>query len=416
MKIVPDPRSPREKKHDLAEMLTYLVAAYICGRTSLRRCVAWSKRKIKWLRKGMALKNGIASVATISRLLSKIDEELFIYAFIEWIGEILQTKGLHIAIDGKAIKAAASKVGGGKTPMILSAVDAATGLILAQLPIQNKECEITKIPELLNLLDIQGSIITIDAIGTQTSIMRQINDSGGCFLLSVKANQPGAYEELSQLFEEAAKDCRKSITIPGFQSPYGHLQDKLDRDETFERNRDRDEYRKCVVCSDVSYLSKTEKEWPFIQTIGCIRTTRILEILDENGKDITPSPEEFRRNGTRRQPKPSSGISKSDDIQTVYVVTNKKMTAKEMQKCRRDHWSVENRLHHVLDDTFREDRSPAKGSKNNLALIRKFAYNILRIMRIQHSVKESLPEVMDLFADSLELLHKYIFEGITPIN
>ena len=77
---------------------------------------------------------------------------------------------------------------------------------------------------------------------------------------------------------------------------------------------------------------------------------------------------------------------------------------------------MENRLHHVLDDTFREDRSPAKGSKNNLALIRKFAYNILRIMRIQHSVKESLPEVMDLFADSLELLHKYIFEGITPIN
>ena len=175
-------------------------------------------------------------------------------------------------------------------------------------------------------------------------------------------------------------------------------------------------WNRCVVCSDVSDLSKTEKEWPFIQTIGCIRTTRILEILDENGKDITPSPEEFRRNGTRRQPKPSSGISKSDDIQTVYVVTNKKMTAKEMQKCRRDHWSVENRLHHVLDDTFREDRSPAKGSKNNLALIRKFAYNILRIMRIQHSVKESLPEVMDLFADSLELLHKYIFEGITPIN
>ena len=87
-----------------------------------------------------------------------------------------------------------------------------------------------------------------------------------------------------------------------------------------------------------------------------------------------------------------------------------------MPKCRRDHWSVENRLHHVLDDTFREDRSPAKGSKNNLALIRKFAYNILRIMRIQHSVKESLPEVMDMFADSLELLHKYIFEGITPIN
>lgn len=109
MKIVPDPRSPREKKHDLAEMLTYLVAAYICGRTSLRRCVAWSKRKIKWLRKGMALKNGIASVATISRLLSKIDEELFIYAFIEWIGEILQTKGLHI-VERRILSGTSDKV------------------------------------------------------------------------------------------------------------------------------------------------------------------------------------------------------------------------------------------------------------------------------------------------------------------
>jgi len=163
-------------------------------------------------------------------------------------------------------------------------------------------------------------------------------------------------------------------------------------------------------------VSKTEKQWPFLKSVGCAEQIRILIVKDEDGNDITPSKELFLREGSVRQPAPLKGDGESTDIQVVGIISDKEMSAEEMGWCKRNHWSVENRLHHVLDDTFREDRSPAKGSKNNLALIRKFAYNILRIMRIQHSVKESLPEVMDLFADSLELLHKYIFEGITPIN
>ena len=385
MKSVPDPRCPREKKHDLAEMLTCLVAAYVSGHTTLRRCVEWCKRKIKLLKKGMKLKNGVPSVATMSRMLSRIDEELFICAFAEWIGEILQTKGQHIAIDGKAIKAAGSKVRGGKTPMILSALDAATGIVIAQLPIQDKECEITKIPELLNLFDIRGSIITIDAIGTQTNIMKQIEESGGNFLLSVKENQPGSYTELRQFFEEAEREYERAKTIPGYRSAYGDLSAVLDRITTTEKNRDRYEYRKCIVSWDTSFLSKVEKEWPFIKTIGCLTATRILKVKDENGEDITPESEEFRKRGTRRQPKPTTGSSEKNDIEVVGIIANKKMSAQDAQKCRRDHWSIENRLHHVLDDTFREDRSPAKGSKNNLALIRKFAYNILRIMSMQQS-------------------------------
>jgi len=86
-----------------------------------------------------------------------------------------------------------------------------------------------------------------------------------------------------------------------------------------------------------------------------------------------------------------------------------------MGKCRRDHWNVENRLHHVLDDTFREDRSPAKGSKNNLALIRKFSFNILRLAQIQRNISLAMTEMMNLFCDDKSLSGKYIFREIESL-
>ena len=110
MKSVEDPRSPRKKKHELAVVLTCLVAGYVTGHTSLRRCMGWCRRHEKWLKKmGLPLPEGIASVSTVSRLLSTIDEALFLFSFIEWIGGIVRTKGVHLAVDGKAIRAAAEK-------------------------------------------------------------------------------------------------------------------------------------------------------------------------------------------------------------------------------------------------------------------------------------------------------------------
>ena len=367
--MVPDPRCEWKKKHDMAEVLTCLVAGYVTGHTTLRRCLVWCARHQEWLKKmGLGLRNGIASIATVSRMLSRMDEELFLFAFMEWIGEILDTKGLHLAIDGKAIRAAASKVRGTKAPMLLNALDTATGLVLAQLPIQNKECEITQIPELLKLLDIRGSVITTDAIGTQTSIMEQIRGQGGHFLLMVKKNQPLSYEEIVRQFGE--------------------------------------------LCSHPAIVSRTRKEWPFLKSVGCVRQTRILMIRDADGVDITPDEATFREKGTFRQPKPEAGDHERSDIQTVGLISDVEMTAEEMGRCRREHWTVENRLHHVLDDTFREDRSPAKGSKNNLALIRKFAYNILRLAMLHLSTERPMTEMMDLFSDDGELLERYLFKGI----
>lgn len=413
MKAVDDPRSPRAKKHDLAEVLTCIVAGYVTGHITLRRCLGWCRRHVKWLRKrGLSLKNGIASLSTVSRLLAGIDEELFLFVFIQWIGEIVQTKGVHLAVDGKAVKGAAAKVKGERAPMFLNVVEATTGLVLAHLPISDKESEIASIPELLKYLNIQGSIITTDALGTQTSVMEQVIRQGGHFVMMVKKNQPNSYEEIIRLFETIEKDRKRMATEPAYQSQYPELNQKYDEISCFEKNRDRYEYREYRIINDPACVSRAKKEWPFLKSVGYVEQTRIRLVRDREGNDITPDRETFRREGSSRQPSPRKGDEEKDDIQVVGIVSDMEMSAEDMGKCKRDHWSVENRLHHVLDDTFREDRSPAKKSKNNLALIRKFAYNLLRLAQIQKNLRLPMTEIMDLLCDDKVLLGKYIFHEI----
>lgn len=413
MKAVEDPRSPREKKHELAEVLTYIVAGYVTGHITLRRCLGWCRRHEKFLRKkGLALKNGIASLSTVSRLLSGIDEELFLLVFIEWIGEIVQTKGAHLAVDGKALKAAAAKVKGERAPMLLNVVEAATGLVLGHLPIPDKENEITAIPELLKYLDIRESVITTDALGTQTAVMEQIISQGGHFVMMVKKNQPNSYEEIISLFEAVEKDQRRIAAEAVYQSRYPELNSKYDEITCFEKNRDRYEYRDYRIINNATCVSRTKKEWPFLKSVGYVEQTRIKLVRDGEGNDITPDRETFRREGSIRQPSPRRGDEEKDDIQVVGIVSDMEMKAEDMGRCKREHWSVENRLHHVLDDTFREDRSPAKRSKNNLALIRKFAYNILRLAQIQNNLSLPMTEMMDLLCDDKVLLGKYVFDPI----
>ena len=215
---IPDYRCDREKKHDLAEMLVCVTLGVLCGRTTIRRSLKWCRNHLEELRKHMKLNYGIASPSTITRMLSGIDEELALYAFMEWIGEIVDSKNTHLAIDGKALRGAAEKTKSGTAPMLLNVVETVRGLILAQLPVDSKTNEITVIPELLKLLDIRGSVITIDAIGTQTAIMEQIHEQEGHFVFTVKKNQPDAYEEihtfLDKLEEEAEKKGKSETPDP----------------------------------------------------------------------------------------------------------------------------------------------------------------------------------------------------------
>ena len=416
MKSVEDPRSPRKKKHELAVVLTCLVAGYVTGHTTLRRCMGWCRRHEKWLKKmGLPLPNGVASVSTVSRLLSTVDEALFLFTFMEWIGEIVRTNGVHLAVDGKAIRAAAEKCRGKRAPMMLHVLEAATGLVLAQLPIPDKESEITSIPELLSYLDIRESTITADALNTQTSVMERIIDQGGHFVMMVKRNQPNSYDEILSQFGAIKAEKERMKEDPVYQTIYPEYLRKYDEVTYSERNRDRYEYREYRIINDASFVSKTERQWPFLKSVGYVEQTRILIVRDEDGNDITPSKERFVLEGSSRQPSPGTGDQEKDDVQVVGIISDKRMTAAEMARCKRDHWSVENRLHHVLDDTFREDRSPARGSRNNLALIRKFALNILRLVQIQTGNQSPISEMMDLLNDERDLLERYIFSPIESL-
>lgn len=410
--MVPDPRSLRKKKHDYAELMVCIIIGYLVGRTSLRRSLKWCKNHLEWLRRYMPLKNGIASASTACRMLCSIDEELFGLAFMEWIGEILSTKGIHIVIDGKALRAAASKVMGQRTPMVMNVLDAATGLVLAQMPIQDKECEISAIPELLKLLNLKDSIVTIDAIGTQTNIMERIIDGGGHFVLTVKRNNPSTYEELMSFFNEVSSDYEKSSKDAGYTAMYPERLKEYEEDRNFEKNRDRHEYRFYKICTATAGVSRIESDWPFIKSIGHIRQIRIPLERDAEGNDITPDLETFLKEGSRRKRKPTAGDEMGKDIQDVGIVSDIILTAKEMGRIKRSHWRIENSLHHVLDDTFREDRSPAKKSKNTLALVRKFVYNILRLAMMKYPEYKTMPEMMDAFADDLTFMENYVFNGI----
>lgn len=414
MRMVIDPRCGRKTKHDHAEILTYLAAGYLAGRDSVRRCLQWCRNHIDFLRQHLELKNGIASPATVSRILGNIDEEIFCLAFIEWMTGILNTKGINIAIDGKALRGSTEKIRNRKTPYILNVIDTATALVIAQLPIAEKENEITAIPKLLKLLNIQESLVTIDAVGTVQSVIDTINEKEADYLLTVKKGNPLTYQETKEMFAELGKENKRITAHPDQTVTYEKQMDSYDVFKTIEKNRSRMEYRTMQIChnTDLITLCKKQKE---IKTVGWLEQVRIPMEKDKDGKDITPAYEDFIKNGTVRRPRITAGDALTDDIHQVGLISSREMSAQETLKIKRDHWKIENSLHYVLDDLFREDRSSARKSKNNLAVIRKIAYNLLRIAILREKTESGPTEMRDQFNDDLTLIEKYAFRGIAHL-
>ena len=170
--------------------------------------------------------------------------------------------------------------------MVMNAINAATGLVLARLSLQNKECEITVIPELLKVLDIRESTVIIDAIGTQTEIMGQIIRQGGHFVLTVKKNQPQSYAEIEKCFRELSEDYVQTSENSCFYPRYPEMMKMYEEVCFKEKNRDRFEIRRYRVCRYPALQIKTQEEWLFIRTIGEAEQTRIPIERDEKGNDI----------------------------------------------------------------------------------------------------------------------------------
>ncbi len=398
-------------------MLTYLIMAYIAGRCSLRRAQKWAKAHVKKLKKYLNIKNDIASVSTLQRLLVGIDEEAFVLVFTQWMAEILKQEGIRIIIDGKALRGAAEKIKDGNTPYILNVVDTATKLVLTQMAIDCKKNEIATIPELLERVEINRNTILIDAIGTQVTIMERILSSGGHFFLVVKKNNLSVYEEILGFFRMIEEQMRQDGQRE--EDSYEKVKEICEyysRCRSVEKNRERYEHRETQTYNGGTIQSREEEVFDSVRCIGQIRNIRIPIEKDESGEDITRGLKGFLEKGSIRKPKIRAGDGFGDDVQTYGIIADYEMNAEEMAETNRSRWVIENQLHHELDDVFREDRSTAVKCKNNLALIRKFAYNIIRIAIIQSGKNSGILDMMDDFADDWSLMEKYIFNELMPIS
>lgn len=353
----------------------------------------------------MPFPNGVPSVSTMSRMLAAVDEEMVSLALINWIGEVFNTRGIHIAIDGKGLRAAARKVRDEKTPYILNAIDTASKLVIGQLVIHGKANEMTAVPELVELLEIEGSTITIDAIGATEPIMNAIRGNGGEFVLQVKKNCPELYAELMGLFEGLSED--RENNPEEFQDRYGSCYSET---KTTEKNRERYEYRTIQSYSDPGGIRESR---PYIASVGRGKQVRILQVQDDCGRDITPCLAEFLEKGSRKQPKRTEAEGMGNDAEWFGLAASKVLDAEEMLDYKRKHWAIENCLHYVLDETFGEDKSTIRLGKNTMSLLRKCAYNIARMLQMENPEEQGgIPDIIDNVCDNLEIGLQMIFSPI----
>ena len=213
--ILEDPRNIRGKKHELINIIIMTIYGILCKYTDFTNLADFLKVHEDYFTNLLDLKNGTPSHDTLSNVFASIDSKKFMELFIEWIKEIVKNKGLHISIDGKAVKSARDKINGGNTPYIVSGFLSDIGISIGQVKVNDKSNEITAIPDLLDLIDIEGKYITIDAIGTQEDICNLITskDKKGDYILKVKDNQKDLKDDIKTYFDLGLKRDDSSIAI-----------------------------------------------------------------------------------------------------------------------------------------------------------------------------------------------------------
>lgn len=428
-----DYRCARKKPYKVSEMLLCIIIAQLHNCSSLYQQVYWCQNHVDTLHEiGLELKNGVASYVTHSRMLRELDHKAFEEDFMNWTNGILLPVGLHLAIDGKGLRGGTDRIGGANTPYMLNIVETSTGIVIASIAIHEKSNEMSAIPAALSMIAREGNLFTIDAVGTTTPIINALLEGDADFLLLIKRNNPEAYDNVKRYFEKFDNEKVETESELGF--------DKHDNEKeahysctgwTYENNRERNEYRNCKA------MNYGDKSWSqsnpgslilgpdtalgelsaSFKTIGWYQSVRILKIRDENGNDITPSREEFIKNGSPRCKMPMTGDSEKDHIQQIGIVSNMCLSATEILGKKRQHWSCES-THHILDCTFREDENCTRKGKFNASILRKISHNIVRFALFNEDIENhhSTPLSMQAMASSPNLLKKYLFEELDVIR
>ncbi len=344
LKGLDDPRNKREPNHLLSDLVTIAILATLCGADNMVAVETYGREKQDWLASFLELPHGIPSHDTFSRVFAQIDPEQFHGFFLRWVQQLtaqLDIKIIHL--DGKTSRGSYDRETKLKALHSVSAWAAEHHLVLAQQRVDGKSNEITAIPELLELLDLEGAIITIDAMGTQTEIAAQIVREGGDYILALKGNQGNLHKGVKTFFEQAIAN-----NWSGLDYSY---------ESTTEAGHHRIEHRQVwvVPISQVPNLPN-QKKWKGLASIVMVRRRRLLW--------------------------------NTETARVCYYITSLDAHAASLAKAIRSHWGIENSLHWVLDVTFSEDHSRIRmgHGPENMTLLRRLCVNLIKRDKAKGSI------------------------------
>ena len=329
-----DPRRAQGKRHRLDHLLAMALCAVVAGADGWDDIATFARAKADWLEERLDLTHGTPCGDTFRRVFAAICPEAFAHGFVRWVEAVAhKTAGEVVAIDGKTLRRSYEKDDPKAALHMISAWACEQRLVLAQEKVSDKNNEITAIPALLEVLDLEGCIVTLDAMGTQTEIAQQIRAQAADYVLALKGNQGTLHREVGAYFEEGR--LRHWHAMP------------VDYAETCDLGHGRKEVRRLWISTDVAWLPRRQA-WADLSSIVLIEHERHTQ----------------------------SGVS----LERRFYISSLAVEAHEMLGIIRKHWGIENQVHWVLDMVFREDESRIRRDHGgqNMAMLRQLALNLLR--------------------------------------
>lgn len=337
-----DPREPPKVRYPLREVLFLVVAATIADCEDYDEIALWGKNHVSFLRRFSEFHFGTPCADWLRVVMNRIDPELFAACFCDWATSLRPDAAKLIAIDGKTSRRSHDRKAGRRALHMVSAFATGARLVLAQEAVDEKQNECAVIPDILDRLDLDGALVTIDAIACNPAIAAAITARKGDYLLAVKANQPTLHGEISRYFDDPAAKASSHADI--------------------DKGHGRIEIRRYHVGHEVAWLSG-DRRYPDEPRFAGLSTIAMVEASVEQAGALTT---------TRR-----------------FYLSSAKLTPERLAEAVRGHWAIENSLHWVLDVVFKEDQSRLRKGHgpHNMAIVRHFAINAVRMAKGKHSIK-----------------------------
>ena len=332
-KDLPDPRQRGKVVYPLDEVLLLCLLAVLAGAETFVDIARFGDKKLELLRRFRPFRDGTPSHDHLGDIFATLEAEQFQRCFVSWVAALTGAPAEVIAIDGKTSRRSYQKMGAKAPIHMVSAFAARQRLVLGQVKVADKSNEIVAIPKLLNMMAIEGAIVTIDAMGCQRDIAQKILDKKADYVLALKGNQ-GSLREDVELF--AAEQKAK-----------GFIDTKISRNETVDGDHGRIETRTTTVIHDVAWLQERH-DWPGLKGVVIVESTR--EIADRI------------------------------EHETRFYITSLVLRAHLLGPIVRSHWAIENSLHWVMDMIFRDDecRIRTDHAPANFTTLKHMAHNLIR--------------------------------------